>query len=261
MLIKNEEDVIEYTIKHLLANVDHIIVADNGSTDGTREILEAFPITIVDDPEVAYYQSVKTTNLALKALRDGYNWVLPCDADELWYAPDQRTISDYLDGIAPDVRIVKGDLYNHLPTGDDDVSEQNPFARIRWRQKSRAPIGKVCVRMGTDVKIEQGNHSAKHSGRGLAVSGLVVRHFSWRSAEQYVGKIRAGSAAYAATNLEEGVGAHWRMFDGATDEAIAEHFETWFYFKEPRSEPSLIFDPAPYAGGSILVPQEGEAVI
>lgn len=252
MLVKDEVDVIEYTIRHLLAHVDHIIVADNGSTDGTREILESFPITIIDDPEVGYYQAEKTTNLALKAFRDGFNWVLPCDADELWYPRDDRPIRDYLDGIAPDVRIVKADLYNHLPGGDDDKDESNPFVRIRWRQRERAPIGKVCVRMGTDVQIHQGNHGASHNGTGLSVSGLVVRHFSWRTAEQYLKKIRSGSAAYAATDLDETVGAHWRMFDGAEDSAVTDHFERWFYFKEPRNDSSLMFDPAPYAGGSIL---------
>jgi len=257
LLVKNEEDVIDYTIRHLLAHVDHIIVADNMSTDGTREILESHPVEIVTDREVGYYQSKKTTDLAVKAMRAGFNWVLPCDADELWYPRDERPIRDYLDGVAPDVRIVKADLYNHLPSGDDDPGEANPFLRIRWRQRQHAPIGKVCVRMGSDITIHQGNHNVSHNGLGLAVPGLVVRHFSWRSEQQYLNKIRTGSAAYAATDLDASVGAHWRMFDAAEDQAIVDHFTEWFYFNEPREDDSLMFDPAPYAGGSILAAKEG----
>ena len=33
----------------------------------------------------------------------------------------------------------------------------------------------------------------------LVAGGLVIRHFSWRSEEQYLRKIRNGQAAYAAT--------------------------------------------------------------
>lgn len=261
MLCKNEEDVIEYTIRHLLGQVDHIIVADNESTDRTREILDSFPITVVDDPEVGYFQSRKTTALALRAFQEGFNWVLPCDADELWYALDGRTIRDYLDGIAPDVRIAKAELYNHIPTGEDQRGDPNPLTRIRWRLRTSAPIGKVCVRMDKTVVIEQGNHGARYGGHGLAVPGLAVRHFSWRSAEQYLGKIRTGAAAYAATDMDDSVGAHWRMFNGAGDEAVMNHFRDWFYFDEPGIEPSLRLDPAPYVDGSILTLNEGEVVL
>ena len=63
-MVKNEADVIETTIRHIAAHVDHVIVADNGSTDGTRELLDELPCEVIDDPDPAYYQSRKMSALA-----------------------------------------------------------------------------------------------------------------------------------------------------------------------------------------------------
>lgn len=249
MLVKDEADIIVQTVRHLATQVDRILVQDNGSTDGTREHLanlqEEGLVTVDDDPEVGYFQSIKTSSLALRAFHLGYDWVIPCDADEIWYAPDGRAIRDYLAGVAPDVRVVRARLFNHLPTGLDDPEDTNPITRIQWRQREYAPLGKVCARTGVDLWIEMGNHSAQFEGRGLTVEGLAIRHFSWRSVEQYVKKIRNGERAYAATNMPEDVGAHWRMFRDHPDEAIVEQYKRWFYFEDPTAIDDLVLDPAP----------------
>ena len=63
-MVRDEADIIAYTLRHLLEEegVDHLIVADNLSTDDTRSILEGFPrsqVTILDDLEEGYDQSTK----------------------------------------------------------------------------------------------------------------------------------------------------------------------------------------------------------
>ncbi len=69
--VKDEADVVEWTLRHMADEVDSLVVADNGSRDGTREILawlaDELPLTVVDDPEVGYYQSRRITRLADEA--------------------------------------------------------------------------------------------------------------------------------------------------------------------------------------------------
>lgn len=265
MLVKDESDIIETTVRHLLAQVDHVIVSDNLSTDGTRAILDRIraetvmaggqpQLEIVDDREVGYRQSEKTTNMARHAYQRGFSWVIPCDADEVWYAPDGRRLSHYLEGLAPDVMIVQAQLYNHLPTSDDPAGiggslagelDSSPFKTIGWRQREHGALPKVCARCRPDLRIGMGNHDAHTDGTGLTVPGLVIRHFSWRTPEQYLRKIRNGCAAYAVSGLPETYGAHWRMFEHATDEAIIEHFHTWFHSADPHADATLIYDPTP----------------
>ncbi len=257
VLCKNEADTIAPLLYHLAASVDEIEVADNGSDDGTRELLaelaDELGVLVLDDPEVAYLQSAKTTAAARRALDRGHSWFVPNDADEIWHCGDpSRRLGDFLLGVPPDVQIVTAQLFNHLPTALDppEHEQPSPFERIGWRQREHAPLPKVACRLRPDLTILQGNHGATTTGSALTVPGLAVRHFSWRSADQYVRKIRQGSRAYAISGLPPTEGEHWRMFDEHDDGTIASHFRQWFWAGYPQEDSSLIYDPAPLRASS-----------
>jgi len=98
-MVRDEADIVEATVRHMLTQVDVVIVADNRSVDGTREILEGLPVHLLNDPERGYYQSEKMARLAHMArVEHGADWVVPFDADEWWYSPHGR-IGDVLEGI------------------------------------------------------------------------------------------------------------------------------------------------------------------
>lgn len=248
MIVKDEADVVGFTIEHLLGQVDHVYVADNLSTDGTWELLHTLPadcISISRDEEVGYWQSRKTTDLAMRALEEGHEWVVPCDADEWWVSQDGRTVKQTLEGLSPDVMVVTAPIYHYLPTSDDG-SDGSPFERIGWRLREHAVLPKVACRLRPELTILAGNHGANYDDQPFLISGgLIVRHYSWRSAEQYVRKIRNGAQAYAATDLEAHTGSHWRVFPtDITDVALATHFRKHFWRRGPSDYPDLVYDPA-----------------
>jgi glycosyltransferase involved in cell wall biosynthesis len=245
-MVKNEADIIAATVGQMLTQVDHVIVADNMSTDGTREVLDGLPVTIVEDHEVGYFQSRKMSRLAAEAAERGADWVVPFDADEWWYCPHGATVGEWLMGMAPHVGVVTAELYDHVATAKDPV-EGSPVDRLGWRRISPTPLPKVACRPLVRVKIEQGNHDATFAvGRA---DGLVVRHFPYRSPEQFVSKARNGAAAYAATDLPADIGEHWRGYGAIAesdgDEACASIFREWFWSENPAKDETLIFDPAP----------------
>lgn len=245
LMVRDEVDIIGSQINYLLGQVDEIFVLDNRSDDGTTEILRGYEnVVLIEDREVGYWQERKMSALAQDVMRRGHDWVVPVDADELWVAPHGMTVGGYLTSVSLDVQVVRADIRNHVPTGADDPDEPDPFRRIRWRQPEAQELGKVACRVHDALTIHAGNHAASYRGRPfLAVGGLTIRHFPWRSEAQYVRKIRNGEEAYAATDLHESVGAHWRMWEGQPDEAIEEHFREWFYEQEPPGRHELVYDP------------------
>jgi len=89
-LLRNEADIIETNLRHHFASViDEAIVIDNGSTDGTIELVsglaEDMPIRLASEVG-PMYQSDRVTRMARFAVMQGADWVLPIDADEFWVA-------------------------------------------------------------------------------------------------------------------------------------------------------------------------------
>lgn len=256
LLVKDEVDMIGPCLRHLLWNVDEILLRDNGSTDGSTEIMEQFSREYANvqyefDPDPAHYQSRKMTALAFQAFQRGHRWVLPVDPDELWYAPEGRSISEWLAVTGGEQQFVKASIYNHVCTSADIADEPNPVKRIGYRKRWPLDIrwGKVACRCRPDLTIHNGNHSADTMGTGTCGFGLDIRHFPYRSAEQFVKKaLSCYHGLQAAVDEDKGVGAHCRAYGQAVEEGGVEAGHAWFYdafyASPPESDDSIFFDPA-----------------
>ena len=62
MMVRNERDILPVNLRyHLDSGIDHILVADNGSTDGTAAILEEFAATTASTSSHARVPSARQT--------------------------------------------------------------------------------------------------------------------------------------------------------------------------------------------------------
>lgn len=263
-MVKDEEDTIGGWIRHAASEgATGVAILNNRSTDGTLDAIADAALdvkgdTIVwleDDPVVGYYQSLKISALLERVAREhDPEWIVPADADELWHARDRALTSLFVEmRLMGNVQVVDAGLLTHYATGRDDPDEPDPFRRLEWRHPDVAPLPKVAFKWATGAVVHQGNHGVTLPGvvEPLRVlgAGLTVRHFPYRSPEQFERKVRNGAAAYAAApDLPAGMGNHWRDFGDTLErggpDALRAEFDERFYWAAPEQE--LLDDPAPY---------------
>lgn len=219
-MMRNEADTARHVIEHMFAQeVDVVLVAENDSTDATPEILsslgDAHPVHVVPDSLVAYSQDTKMTVLSTIARRCGADWIVPFDADELWFA-EGRSVGALLR--ANDATVVRAQVHNVFPRVDDDPLEADPFLRLRYLDPESSPFRKVAFRSHPLAKISMGNVDVLRRGRRS--DGLFIAHYPWRSFDQMADKLRHGRSAMAATTLPEAMNFHWRIAGGWSDERL-----------------------------------------
>lgn len=260
-MVKDEADTIFGVLCHMASEgADLLLVLDNGSTDGTRALIDkaaaevsaTCEVRVFDDDEVGYYQSRKITAALTRAARDDQlGWVVPFDADELWHAGDVplSVLFDHADERG--VNLLTAKLLSHFVTGVDDDAVADPFQRLVWRERPVAPLPKIAFRWEHGAVVRQGNHAVQLATPVVdSDTSIAVRHFPYRSAEQFVQKARNGARAYAATRgLPRGMGDHWRSYGEILNRLGAQGLhDVWrehFYFLSPVDS-KMVFDPAPY---------------
>lgn len=234
-MVRDEADIIGATVSRMQAEVDHLLIIDNGSTDGTRDILTCLGVEVIDEPDCAFHQEARMSWLAALAAERGAMWVVPFDADERWFSPHGR-IADVLAGLAQTV--VVAPWYEHVPTGLD--GEGDPLERMQHRRPSPHTLPKVACCPVVPVRLIQGNHDAVYQ-HSTAVA-LEVRHFPWRSEDQMVRKVLNGVEAADAAGYPDTVLSHWRALHALGENGMRTHFRRQVL---SRRAVGLVRDPCP----------------
>jgi hypothetical protein len=251
-VVRDEADIIESTLARMLREVDHVLVADNGSVDGTGEILRSFDgVTVLVDPDpdflVDEQQARRTTALASLARQRGADWVVPFDADEVWVAPGGR-IGDVLDDLPQNVHIAQAAMVNHVVT-DRDPPGPDPSVRMVYRRPIFHHLPKVACRTAPGLWIANGNHRVTYQdvAEPRRVDGLLlVHHFPFRSAEQFVRKIRFKADRKNPPRMSDKERAWARILEEEGEAALAARFDEDHRHKNP-DEAGLVLDPCPDA--------------
>ncbi|WP_431802304.1 glycosyltransferase family 2 protein [Microbacterium sp. bgisy203] len=217
VLVRDEADIIVPMIEyHLAAGVDRIIVTDNGSIDGTRQILARYAaderVVVEDDPVQDKNQSKKVTRMARRAATEfGADWVINADADE-FFVPLDRSMNlrevfarmpvEIVSAVIPVIDMtgeptVDGAGIEALVFRDERVEEG-----LYQRSGLHAHATHDAIHVGSaDVTVAQGNHHVSLASQGPVPPELSIEslHFPWRSYRQFEKKVVNAGRAYEAS--------------------------------------------------------------
>ncbi|MDM4762308.1 glycosyltransferase family 2 protein [Galbitalea sp. SE-J8] len=216
LMVRDEVDIVAAMVEHHLAQgVDLVIATDNGSVDGTREVLAAYAelgvVELHDDPVQRKQQGSVVTQMARRASTvHRADWVLNADADEFWLPVDRSlTLRDALERIPTGLQTWNVPVINM--TGE--AAERGAGLRRLVYRDERADETLMrtaglhaqptadAIHVGfADVSVRQGNHSVNLESTGEPEPGLAleVLHYPWRSYEQYAHKVEVTGVAYEA---------------------------------------------------------------
>lgn len=214
VMVRDEADIIAAMLEHhIKQGIDTIIVTDNGSIDGTTQILEDFAsrglIDLRHDPVHKKQQYTVVTQMARDAYTQfGADWVINADADEFFIAVDPAlTVADALRMTPTSIRAFTVPVTNMV--GPPALSGTG-LQRLVYRDRRSAeelqnkglmahPTSNSIHAGDADIEISQGNHfvSLEQEGEPPAAAAIEVLHFPSRSWQQYRNKVEISGTAYA----------------------------------------------------------------
>ena len=191
MLVKNEADIVESVIKDAEKWADKIFIMDNGSTDGTWEIVQSLRNDIV----VPWKQDFRPYSNGLRAdvfnefrheAQDGDWWCFKLDADEFYYDNPK----EFLAKIPKKFSLVAKKSLDYVITAEDlqEYDFSGDFEKDREHIKY---LKNTCwseprffrYRKSLKWNFEATSHYPKYAGL-LSPDYMLVKHYQFRSPKQ-----------------------------------------------------------------------------
>ena len=254
LLVRDEADIIGSNLAyHLSQGVDFVIATDNGSRDGTDEILREYarhhPVEVLYEPPSDFSQHRWVTRMARRA-HDHYaaDWVINGDADEffVWRPGTLReslaSIPDAVSAFHADrVDFVPFDRPNRKPPPEEMIYRKTRSLNLRGR-----PLPPKAIHPGDpDVVVKQGNHGVRgpRFPKKLERGEIVVYHYPIRSYDQFESRVRNVGSGYAQnTELPASAGFHSRHWYELLKKGKLPREYRRHYFKARRLRRSLVYN-------------------
>ena len=223
LMIKDEAPYLgEWLAFHSLMGVGHFRIYDNGSTDGTLDLLHRlrwhFNIEVVPWTEAGITRQQSAFNDAARRLAGLWDWVAFLDADEFLFDPSFRPLPAVLAAMPPDVGAVAVNQRVFGSSGLVDLSDEsvirrfarrarNDYAEHEWiktvarpqcidsfhlSHSARLSSGRYVLADGEPF-AQKGAHPG-HAGR-IAKRGLVLHHYILKSLAEFRRKQQRGAVS------------------------------------------------------------------
>jgi len=267
--ILNESDIVEAFVRHTAAYVDHHLVLDNGSVDGTLEILrrlkrDGIALTLYQTNARSFIEDKALTYLFRRAVIDNKaDWVLLLDTDE--FIDDRalgRSPREYLAEFASshaEFPCVGVRLRDYQITPDDA-----PHSIVPCRMTHCGPITdntKVIARadlLNRRVAVRPGSHSVRiDDGKECPTfheESLVYAHYPTRSPYQWLSKCVIGWSKVLASGpemLRTGHAIHYRDTFETLRKTPRKLLRNPAFLETLTARPGLTHDPIAYRGGDL----------
>ncbi|MFJ3385821.1 MULTISPECIES: glycosyltransferase family 2 protein [unclassified Curtobacterium] len=251
LMVRDEADVLPAWLDfHVAQGFDVFVITDNGSVDGTTELLTAFAerddvtVDLRQDPVHRKQQGTVVTGMARDAATVHHaDWVVNADADEFLIPRDRsrtvRQVFEQLDPVVGAFTVPVVNLTGAMAESGGGVE------RLHWRDERSVdelraaglvgPPTTNAIHVGDPtVTVVQGNHQVSVAN-GAPVPPeleLEVLHLPWRSWKQYQHRVDVSGRAYDAnpdlspSPRHHGMRDYRRLHEGVLESTFALRFVT-----------------------------------
>ena len=209
--LKNSADIIETWVRANAAVADKFVVIDNGSSDGTPQILERLKAEGYDIQILYGHEEIQRNqmNFLLDTAMKAYDpdWILPLDDDEIIASDEIDDIKSYLMDLPPmnEYRI-RWRVYTMR--GNEDSREQCAVKRLGYcfiNNQMDFPVAIISRDAANEgALLTQGNHGLRECDLPIVyLDKLYIAHFPLRSKDQIISKFLTGWSNYLTHPLSD----------------------------------------------------------
>lgn len=250
-IVRNAVDLAPLTaLHHWLIGVDRLWVVDNGSTDGTYEALkwlaDRLPGFRVDSDPGPFNQAGMTNDLANALLREGFQTIIPFDADECWNLSLRHVAAEFRRHEAnvlsyPVVNYIQSRAVMQAEPGawrhairrvERAINPQMHISQAVGNQRisfAERAFGRKVIIMpppGAEVAYVKGNHSVTFEGQKLAdLRTIACLHLPLRAASELEKRVVDYKDRHAPFRVSQHTG--WRLDYWADRLATDKLMEEW----------------------------------